>query len=156
MTNGPVQDITLVHICSNTKTGGYKTQTILQVSNVMLSSNGFMKLIKVHRFCEIICKILHCLFVVQLQVQFWNLPHLIVSQLLEEVVGKDGCNECYGNRGVTICKWILPEWLTWLVATPDQVHSEWKHNNAKPSVHEKVSYQYWCIYVLWFSYNISS
>ena len=61
----------------------------------------FTKLIKVHRFCRIIYRIvqiIHCLLVVQLllelQVQFrYLLSQLGVPQLLEDLVGKDA-NEC--------------------------------------------------------------
>ena len=76
---------------------------------------GFTKLIKVHRFCRIvyrIVQIIHHLLGVQfvkLQVQFRHLlPQLGVPHLLEDVVGKDGnkCCKYYDDRGVPNCKLI--------------------------------------------------
>ena len=72
----------------------------------------FTKSTKVLFCCKIVCWFIrnfHNVSSVELQVQFRHLlPQLDVSQLLEDVVGKDAneCYKCYGNRSVPNSKLI--------------------------------------------------
>ena len=115
------QNTTSFHIQNFSKTSS--ESSIVGLWQVL--KQRFTKTTKVLFCCKIVCRYIrnfHNVSSVELQVQFRHLlPQLGVSQLLEDVVGKnanEGCN-CYGDRSVPNSKLIdsceLISWTTDIV-----------------------------------------